>query len=366
MNDDPIQVWFPEPSAADNTWARRGESTPSWLARSTKPRAKEFRRFLNEHLSKLPLQNQEMLVHDLHHKWNSAFFELIVARILQETGGDIQIEASNAEGRRPDFISCFPDMKVVVEAKAPVLNAKLGEELSANIKLLDYIESKIPQGWIVGVYKLPHIGPSDSMREFKRTIDEILCLDPPGEEAQSFEINSTISSGAIVLHLAPADFPFNGLYAEGSCSCFNDSREKIKRAVKSKRSQVRSSSHPVILAVLGGELESSWESFDRALFGSAVAVIGPGHTITGQDFCEDGIFNSSGKNEPVIAGVLAFRDLNFKYVRPPVLYRHPRFTGKFPEAMLSFEQRRYNANLKRIEMAPAKPESMPDLHLVTV
>jgi hypothetical protein len=62
------------------------------------------------------------MLHDLRHKWHSTFFELIVARLLQELGASLVSEGSNREGRRPDFTAQFSDGAIIVEAKAPVFN----------------------------------------------------------------------------------------------------------------------------------------------------------------------------------------------------------------------------------------------------
>src|SRR5438067_162316 len=128
-------IWFPEPLFVDDTYGDRAEHTLDWLARSTVPRATACRHFLTEHISKLPVQNQSDLVHDLRPKWHSTFFELIVARILQELGASIVVEAMNPDGRRPDFNAQFPDAAVTVEAKAPIFNAGTGDELKNRIPL---------------------------------------------------------------------------------------------------------------------------------------------------------------------------------------------------------------------------------------
>ncbi len=79
-------AWFLEPTHSDNTWAANGESIFQWLHRSTLPRARAARQFLNYNISQLPETWRERLYHDLKHRWPSAFFELIVARTLQAIG----------------------------------------------------------------------------------------------------------------------------------------------------------------------------------------------------------------------------------------------------------------------------------------
>jgi hypothetical protein len=64
-------AWFPEPSRADDTYANRGELVTDWLKRSTVPRAREARRFLNENLAKVPQDHQLVLYRALHERWHS-------------------------------------------------------------------------------------------------------------------------------------------------------------------------------------------------------------------------------------------------------------------------------------------------------
>ena len=85
-------AWLPEPSRADDTYANQGELLSDWLKRSTVPRAREARRFLNENLAKVPQDHQLGLYRALHERWHSALSGLIVARTLQLLGGDIEAE----------------------------------------------------------------------------------------------------------------------------------------------------------------------------------------------------------------------------------------------------------------------------------
>src|SRR5215204_7102167 len=90
-DENPEKVWFPEPEKRDDSPSRRGESTPSWLARSTRPKAACLRAFLNRNLAALPKECQQNLYRHLRldDKYESAFFELVVARMLQELGASI-------------------------------------------------------------------------------------------------------------------------------------------------------------------------------------------------------------------------------------------------------------------------------------
>jgi hypothetical protein len=107
-------AWFPEPSQADETYANRGVLVTDWLKRATVQRAREVRRFLNENLAKIPQDHQLVLYRSLHERWHSALSELIVARILQLLGGDIEAEPESEAGTRIDFQVRFADGEVGV------------------------------------------------------------------------------------------------------------------------------------------------------------------------------------------------------------------------------------------------------------
>jgi hypothetical protein len=120
------EVWFPEPSCADDSAAYRGEPTTDWLKRSTHPRAEAARRFLNENLSALPQEHRGTMYRMLHARWHSAFFELIVGRALQALGATIEVEPGGASDTRVDFVARFTDATVAVEAVSPIFGPEVG------------------------------------------------------------------------------------------------------------------------------------------------------------------------------------------------------------------------------------------------
>src|SRR5215208_7937505 len=144
-------AWFPEPSRADDTYANRGELLTDWLKRSTVPRAREVRRFLNKNLAKIPQDHQPVLYWALHERWHSAFSELIVARTLQLLGGDIEAEPESKAGTRIDFRVRFADGEVGVEVVSPTFDPDVGEVMKRRIPLLEIIESLAPPGWRIMV-----------------------------------------------------------------------------------------------------------------------------------------------------------------------------------------------------------------------
>lgn len=367
MNSDSPPTWLPEPSVPDDTYARRGEHILDWLSRSTSARAKECRRFLREHLSKLPTENQNSIFHDLRHRWYSTFFELIVARLLQELGASLIFERSNREGRRPDFTAQFPDVTIIVEAIAPVFNAATGDELRYRGPLLDFIESKIPKGWRIGVWQLPNIGPADSRREFYRTVENMLRVPPPSAHDEDKELIEELPTGIIHLHLWPKNTVDKRLIWEAPITFFDNSEARIRHAVESKRSQVRSSDAPVLLAIQASSMSSEFEDFDVALFGRGYDRYDEQRRLVGTGFTPNGIFNEKRDKPPTFAGVLAFLTVGFNACTEPVLYRHPRFSGVLPKALLQLEQRTYNEEPNKVQIQPSKiPDLVKRLNFVNV
>jgi hypothetical protein len=148
MND-----WFPDPIEVDNTFARHGEDTFSWLNRSTTERAKACRHFLNENIAQLPKDWQPKLYKDLKDKdWFDIFFELIVARTLQILGASIKVEVPIEQTKKnPDFLAQFPNGTIIVEATVPKTNEEIRQHSNRNEDLVEIIESLAPEGWTVAV-----------------------------------------------------------------------------------------------------------------------------------------------------------------------------------------------------------------------
>jgi hypothetical protein len=267
---EPSCIWLPEPDTPDESYADRNEHTLDWLARCTNRKASECRLFLNENLSMLSTNVQISIRTAAYHRWRSAFFELIVARILQELGATIELEQTNSKGRRPDFTAKFPDETIIVEAVSPVFNAEAGDTIKNRNPLFKIIQSNIPQGWRVGVWELPKIGPSDSRKEFERTVKQMLSILPPVEGSGDIELFAEMSTGVIRLHLWAGKMKSRRLMWEAPITAFDNSEQRIRFAVKRKRSQVRSSNKPVLLAIEASGISSDSEDFDKALFGAGL------------------------------------------------------------------------------------------------
>lgn len=353
-NEIARSYWLDEPSREDDSHKSRTEHTLDWLGRSTSPKARECRRFLNENLSKFPNDLQKYFRHYLRERWHPTFFELLVARILQELGADLSFETTNAAGKRPDFVARFPDGRIIVEAVAPIFNASVGDEAKDRIPLLEFIDSKIPDGWLVGVWELPKIGPADSKQEFKRTITRLLDIPPPTQDTTDLELNAELSSGSIRLHLWPGTSKKRRVVTEGIYTSFDNSEERIRHAVRKKRRQVRGSSAPVLLAIRASGISSDLEDFDIALFGRTVESYDLAGDLVGTGFSPSGEFNNKSNKAPTYAGVLAFLEMGWLGGPPPVLYRHPRSGFELPKSLLMLEQRVYDGNANKIQTEPAR------------
>jgi hypothetical protein len=303
----------------------------------------------------------------LRYKWHSTFFELIVARLLQELGASLVFERDNREGRRPDFTAHFPDGTVVVEAKAPVFNAAAGEELKNQVPLLNFIESKTPMGWKVGVWQLPNIGSADSKKAFNRTVENMLRVPPPSAEDEDKELIAELPRGIIHLHLWPKNTASVQLAWGAPITVFDNSENRIRHAVQSKRSQVRSSEAPVLLAIQASGISSEFEDFDIALFGRGYDRYDEQRRLVGKGFAATGIFNEQKDKAPTFAGVLAFLTVGFNTCTAPLLYHHPRFSGVLPRALLQLEQRMYNEASNEIQIRTSKAQGLVErLNFVNV
>jgi hypothetical protein len=194
-------AWLREPATQDDTWARTGEGLLDWLARSTLSRAREARRFLRFNLSMLPTSWEERLCHELETRWQTAFFELVVARTLQAVGATVEVEVATASGTKPDFLAWFGGQGFIVEATSPEFLTEFEHNRRRVGPLSKIIEEVTPAGWSVCVQELPDIGLSDSKREFKRVVTRLLALPPPGSDSAIRHIDEEFCDGMIRLTL---------------------------------------------------------------------------------------------------------------------------------------------------------------------
>ena len=338
-----MDVWFPEPVEADNTFAKRGEGAFRWLGRSTAERAVACRRFLNENIDELPIDWQPKVYKDLRDKeWFDTFFELIVARTLQILGATIKVEVPiEGTNKNPDFLARFPHGAVIVEATVPKTNEVIREHSDRNEDLVEIIESLAPEGWTVAVWRLPKLGPSDSKQYFKRAVREMFNSLRPEDSGQMVEVSTDIAGGEISMSLIPGRKGDQAVGVHGMAYGMDDTEIKIRKTVERKKKQVRKASEPVLLAIGTQPLSGGLDDFNRALFGRTYERLGYFRETVEVGFDGDGLFAKKRPEPPTYAGVLAFTNVGWRGVPDPVLYLHPRFDGNLPQALDRLEQRTY-------------------------
>ena len=147
--------WLPEPEAKDVS-VKRDDSYMNWLRRNTSNNAKKSRAFLNHHIEELPIEwidpknPRRGLKYALEHRWASAFFELVCARVLQKLGAsiEVEIEKKTKDGMttqsKPDFTATFPDCPVIVEARSTILDPDGRNTSKDQSDLIEILKAQIP------------------------------------------------------------------------------------------------------------------------------------------------------------------------------------------------------------------------------
>lgn len=98
-----------------------------------------------------------------------------------------------------------------------------------------------------------------------------------------------------------------------------------------------------------------------ALLGHSYARYNIQGRLVETGFSPDGIFSPSGNTPPTFAGALVF--LNFASFVPcsqPIVYLHPRFLGKLPNAFGTLEFRTYDHKEKALKVRDAKSRNALD------
>lgn len=362
------EAWPPEPTNIDDTWAKYDEPMIYWLERSTLPRAKMARRFLRENLAKLSSEDRKHFISALKTKWNSTFLELIVARTIQELGGNFLIEPKRPGDNRLDFLVDFDNSQLMIEVVSPDFDIEEENTRRKDAKLLNFINENAPEGWSIIVIQLPEIGFEDSQKMFKEAFLRVCSKLPQEPQEEWYDINESVKSkglqaGKLHLKFFPKKLGHepivsSELYFFGtdvSQPFGEDAKERIRKAVKKKRKQVGDDPLPVLLAVHGSGYGVTFDDFDRALFGEKYTTLEDNRRTRRTKFKANGIFLEPGKDnkDPTYAGVIAFRRIDFTRKSDPVIYLHPRFSGTLPAQLMGFEQRRFQKPDK-VDIQPPK------------
>jgi hypothetical protein len=351
-----VEVWFPRPEKPDPNYARTGESTVSWLRRSTLPLADDCREFLNRNLSVLPEGCRDgifkHLRHEQHHK--AGLFELVVGRTLQELGADIECEPENPIDRsRVDFVASFPDTRVFVEAVSPVLDKELGAIRKRESSLTQLIKDSVPLGWAAEVKELPNVGPNESKRHIKAFLRREMNIPPPTNDYQEVEIGESFEQGDLRVILFPQSrHGLSGdtrVVVENAITYFPDDHAALRGALQRKYRQLSNLGGTSLVALNMFSTTANRDDLDRALFGTSMTQFDRSWNEVRRYRRRDGLF-ASGVGEPTISGVLAFPEVGFLRCADPILWVHPRFEGEFPQALKALETR----------YAPYAPDADPE------
>lgn len=358
MNEDKLPDWLKEPSSPDDSFADRGEAPFEWFKRSTNKRAVLCREFLRNNIAKLPLELQENIFTHAESRWESTFFEMFVARVLQELGADLEAEQVLSNGRRPDFTAHFKDLSIIVEAIAPIYNANAGNEIKNRNPLTNFIEAHIPNNWDIALFNLPPIGPAASQKEFKKVVLEMMEELNATEPTQELRLRKNLNSGFIeiwAIPLAKTRKSKPKLIIEAPITTFSNAEERIKHAYKKKKEQVKNAQYPVLLAIQGNPLFTDREDFDCALLGHTSSRLDQNLQIQEIGFKANGELtnNLSSNSQPKYAGVLVFLETGFLNCPAPILYLHPRFKGILPDELQKLEHRFFDIETQSIRSKPA-------------
>lgn len=347
------KIWLKEPPRSDNTWANNGEHPLDWLNRSTLPRAKAMREFLNLNLSKMPIEISESLYHDLSNRYHSAFFEIILGRLLQEVGFNIQYEVELNNGKRPDFLIDTQIGKIAIEATSPIFNSSVGSAYKKNNPLIKIIRDHTPDNWVVGIQKLPEIGLNDSKKVFKRFINKKFSKITDNLPQLQIKINHEFKEGVIKLTLFYKRDRTNKIIFYPVVSYFENSKSRIEHTLNEKREQLKNIDIPVVLAIQGSNTGTDLDDFDQVLFGSTYEQFNRDGKLIDKGFIANGKFINSDKHSTYQA-ILAFNEVDFKQLSIPTLYMNTSTDKKFLKIFDCFHIRYFDEESNRIVDIPAK------------
>ena len=340
-----MEEWFLRPEKADPTYRETGEATVSWLRRSTLPVADDCRRFLNSNLSALPEGCRAGIFGHLRHEqhYRDGFFELIVARTLQELGADIECEPVNSvDGTRVDFVAEFPGAKVFVEAVSPIMDKELGAVLSREAPVMKLIEDNVPPGWAADIKRLPSVGPDEPRRHIKAFLQQEMDVPPPRHDGDEVEIRKVFEQGEFEVILFPQSryglSASTNLAKHNAVAYFPNDKAALLGAVKRKYRQLGNLDGTSLVALNMTSTTSRREDLDEVLFGSSVTRFDQRLEEVGRYFRKDGLF-ARGEGDPTISGVLAFPEVGFLRCEDPVLWVHPRSLRRLSRALENLEIR---------------------------
>jgi hypothetical protein len=230
---------------------------------------------------------------------------------------------------------------VIVESRSTILDPDGRNTSKDQSDLIEILKAQIPQGWSFIAWSLPQIGQSDSKKEFKKAVAEIVTELPSPAGNTPIYVKRVISSGNIFLEIIPKET--DGSWLAGPLNdSVDDVKKNIEKAIRRKRKQVRQSGIPSILAINMDGMEASYEDFDQVLLGYTWYHANYGTS----GFIANGLFTGRANKEkpPTFAGILAFFNVGlWGWDADPILYINPYFRGELPNGLLRLERRLYDS-----------------------
>lgn len=344
VRDGETGAFFPEP-AVPNT-AEPGWGTLDILAllgSSTLPAAYRAREFLNRSLDALPPDAASNLGRRLRDDppFDRVFFELLVGRFLQVLGAEVDHQPAGLDGKNVDWRATFPSGQVVyVEATSPDYNRVARRERAYRAALLAIIDAELPPGWWIAPVRLPRSGLPQ--RAFRGAIRAMFASLPDGSgfsRANRLRLEAFTDHGEIAADFWPGNPTKSKIASAWLGGGYDDSSLRVELAARNKRDQARAFPGEAVLLAIDAPFDGpDIESFDEALFGHMVVSIDPESLgVTAYRFRPDGALAKQRTAE--CAGVLAFSRVHLFGAGDPILYRHPRFKGSLPDALLVLRQR---------------------------
>jgi len=343
-------VYFPEPTPPGESWQEWDETAVNWLARSTQPRARAIREFLNVNLGYFSPKHAKRLAQKLSQDWQPFFFEIVVGRYLQVLGAKLEYEPDGSNGTHVDYRATFPDGVVVsVECVSKRFNQEAQQTVERNGKLARMLAEVGPTGWIIEFKRFPEANSADEFRPYVENARQFYSTLPePTANGRHVEFACEGVSGQMELEAIP--FPKGTLanHLGPTVTFMDNSIVRLKDALvdSHKRRQGRGAVQPVFLAIDCPFNGPDAEDFDQALFGQTVdhRDIDSGMSL-GITFNPNGLLVTD-KDIP-FAGVLAFLRLSLVGAADPVLYLNPYQRWKLPAALASHETRVCTSGIRR-------------------
>lgn len=349
----PSRPFFPEPAEVDETWPGWDETAVDWFLRSTQPRAKAVRDFLNKSLGFFADGHARGLVGKLRHDWQSFFFEIVVGRYLQVLGAEVEPEPIGANGTRIDFRATFPDgIAISVECVSKRFNLEAQRTQQRYGKMASRLDAIGPATWAMRLDKLPAANSEEEFRPYLQAAERWYSTLPAGEDGAA-RVRFTYEGDAGEMAIEAIPFPkgTKGNHIGPAVGFMDDSVERLKYALRDKRKRRQASGAfpPVLLAIDCPFMGPDRGDFDQALFGSTVDHRGfdPNESV-GNSFDSNGLLVAD-RTIP-FAGVLAFLNMSMIEAGDPVLYLNPFQRWKWPIEISAHEQRVWVA---AIETTPA-------------